>query len=61
MRGKTAQALWTEGVGLSLYTAKQFVEAPRRQNLGRISGPRKRDYIFHGIDLLTACNTKYYN
>ncbi|MEK7542676.1 MAG: ATP-binding protein [Patescibacteria group bacterium] len=26
-RGKTAQALWTEGVGLSLYIAKQFVEA----------------------------------
>ncbi|HEX9721882.1 MAG TPA: HAMP domain-containing sensor histidine kinase [Candidatus Paceibacterota bacterium] len=26
-RGKTAQALWTEGVGLSLFTAKQFVEA----------------------------------
>ena len=26
-RGKTAQALWTEGVGLSLYVAKQFVEA----------------------------------
>jgi len=26
-RGKTAQALWTEGVGLSLYIAKQLVEA----------------------------------
>ncbi len=26
-RGKPAQALWTEGVGLSLYIAKQFVEA----------------------------------
>ena len=26
-RGRTAQSLWTEGVGLSLYIAKQFVEA----------------------------------
>jgi signal transduction histidine kinase len=45
-RGKTAQALWTEGVGLSLFTAKQFIEAHNGKIYAESPGPEQGTTFF---------------
>ncbi|MEK7510014.1 MAG: HAMP domain-containing sensor histidine kinase, partial [Patescibacteria group bacterium] len=45
-RGKAAQALWTEGVGLSLYIAKQFVETHRGKIWAESPGPEQGSTFF---------------
>ena len=45
-RGKTAQALWTEGVGLSLYIAKQLVEAHNGRIWAESPGPGQGTTFF---------------
>ena len=50
-RGKTAQALWTEGVGLSLYIAKQLVEAHNGRIWAESPGPAKGSTFYINLPL----------
>ncbi|MBI2098445.1 MAG: hypothetical protein HYT49_02170 [Candidatus Wildermuthbacteria bacterium] len=51
-RGKTAQALWTEGVGLSLYIAKQLVEAHGDRIWAESKGPGRGSTFYINLPLV---------